>query len=107
MTNINSFSDDKEYIFNLNVAERRLKLFKSSIKKILNLNIDDSSKVTAIISNLEGGYYQIPTTFNNDENIKKIQRQLLDARENSIFMLKSDFPPDKIIFFMKKIILTT
>jgi hypothetical protein len=104
MSNLNYYTNDFEYDFNLKVAESRLKLFKSSIKKILNLTIEDSAKVSAIISNLESGYYKIPTIINNDENIRNMQHQLLNAHKNLIFILKSDFSPDKKLSSIKIII---
>lgn len=104
MSNLNYYTNDFEYDFNLKVAETRLKIFKSSIKKILNLAIDDSAKISAIISNLESGYFIIPITINNDENIRNMQHQLLNARENSMIILKSDFSLDKKLSSIKIII---
>jgi len=105
MTDINFYSCDYEYDFNLNVANSRLKIYKSTIKKILNLDIEDSVKVSEIIKYLKSGYYQIPSTFNKDENIKKIQNQLLDSHKKSLLILNSDFSSDKKLSFIKNIIL--
>ena len=68
------------------------------------MDIEDCLKLIEIMKYLKSGYYQIPPRFNRDENIKKIQNQLLDAHKNSLLILNSDFSSDKKISLIKMII---